>query len=229
MRDIFPNRQFLLVYLLMFCNVMLGARLAQLGPLLITEQFHYTKAVMGQNDSIIILVDLILIMPLTALVIDRFDRFRLFQVGLFLSTIEPLLYWFFIKFIAVDQIPSRPQLIGYSILHIIPSHIALLSLEPLFFDLVRRDQMGALNSGFLFVKNILSLIVVNVLGLWVKYYSEFFNHGHTDYTSGFLYLSFVGTLGCIGTIYFDRQRRAGKIIYYGKIEEEQSKLAPTAS
>lgn len=223
LKDVFGDQQFRLLYLLLFCNVAVMVSLAQLEPLLITEQFGYTKAALGQIKVIILVVDVVLVLPLVALIADRFDRFRIFQIGLIASTVASLAFWCYVKFIAVNQIPTLFEYSVYALVNSFVDACALLALEPLFFDYVPRNRMGAMNSGFLFVKGILSVLVVNGLGLWVKAFSSFRGEaGGNDYLSGYLYMSVIGTLGVMAALYFDRQRRRGKLIAYGLMEEEQS-------
>lgn len=230
LHDVFSERQFVMLYVLLFCLVAIYAGLGQLGPLLITEQFGYTKSVMGKIATVSVLVDLCVAMPLAAFLADRFDRFRTFQVGLFLSTVHPLLWWCFIKYMAPGQIPTPLQIVvagsSISALHAAAS----VCLEPYFFDLVPRNKMGALNSGFLFVRGIMSMIVANGVGLWVKYYSKWFAPpGKVDYTSGYLYVVLIGLLGCVVSVYFSIQRRKGNIIEYGRMDEGEIPSTPTAN
>ena len=219
--DVFRERQFILIYLLLFAVVALYAGLGQLTPLLITEQFGYSKAMMGKIQTVSILVDLCVAMPMAAFIADRFDRFRTFQAGIVLSTIHPMGYWYYVKYLAVNQIPSPLALIiagsSITLFHVVAS----VCLEPYFYDLVPKSKMGALNSGSLIVKGVMTMFVANGAGLWVKYYSQCFSFaGKTDYMSGYLYIFLMGLFGCAVTFYFANQRSKGRITEYGKLEEE---------
>lgn len=222
-KETMGSRQFVMIYILTFASVAMNAGLAQLSPLLITEQFGYTKEALGNMATISILLNVVVIMPIAALVTDRFDRFRVFQVGLLLSTLHPLAYWGYVKFAAPEQIPAVAIIIAFSLANTLFDSIANLALEPYFFDLVPRNKMGTINSGFLFIRGILSVLVTAGVGLWVKYYSLWFGgsgKSKHDYMSGFLYIFLIGVLGCIASVYFEIQRRKGNVIEYGRLEEE---------
>lgn len=218
--DVFRERQFVMIYLLLFATVALYAGLGQLAPLLITEQFGYTKALMGKVQTVSILVDLCIAMPVAAFLADRFDRFRTFQIGMILSTLHPLGYWAYVKFLAENQIPSPLALIVAGSTSTLFHVVASVCLEPYFYDLVPKSKMGALNSGSLIVRGLMTMLITNGVGLWVKYYTQFFSPGEkTDYMSGYLYVFLMGILGCIVTFYFSNQRKRGLIIEYGRLEE----------
>lgn len=220
--DVFRERQFVMIYLLLFATVALYAGLGQLSPLLITEQFGYSKALMGKVQTASILVDLCVAMPVAAFVADRFDRFRTFQVGMILSTLHPLGYWTYVKILAESQIPSPLAMVVAGSTSTLFHVVASVCLEPYFYDLVPKDKMGALNSGSLIVRGIMTMIVANGAGLWIKFHSQIFSPGQTDYMSGYLYIFLVGIVGCLVTAYFARQRGLGRIIEYGKLEEEST-------
>lgn len=50
-----------------------------------------------------------------------------------------------------------------------------------------------------------------------------------DYTSGYLYVVLIGGIGCAVSVYFAIQRRNGKIIEYGKIDEGEIPAEPPAA
>lgn len=216
------NRQYLMIYLLTFASVAMTAGLAQLSPLLITEQFGYTKAALGNMAVISILLNVAVIMPLAALLGDRFDRFRVFQVGLVLSTLHPLVYWFYVKQVAPNQIPLPTVIVAFTVANSLFDSVAGLAIEPYFFDLVPRNQMGTINSGFLFIRGILSVFVTTGVGFWVKGYSAAFAvQGRIDYMSGYLYVFGIGVLGCVASLVFQRQRRLGNVVEYGRLENAE--------
>jgi hypothetical protein len=218
--DVFRERQFVLIYLLLFATVAIYAGLGQLSPLLATEQFGYSKLQMGRIQTIAIVVDLCVAMPVAAIIADRFDRFRAFQIGMILSALHPLGYWCYVKFIAEHQIPSLFAMALASSTATLFHVVASVCLEPYFFDLVPKAKMGALNSGSLIVRGIMNLFVANGAGLWVKYYSKMLSAGgKIDYMSGYLYVFLVGLAGCAVTFYFSKQKKMGKVIEYGKLEE----------
>jgi Na+/melibiose symporter-like transporter len=223
-RELFGERQWRLLFLLMFCSLALTAGLGQLNPLLITEQFGYSKQLYGQIQSANLIAEIFVILPVAMFLIDRVDRFKMFQVGLFLSTAQPLAYWLFVEYVAPNHIPTPNQIIFFNLWNSVSDVAAGLALEPLLFDFVPKNKMGTINSGFLFVRGGLSLLVFNGVGLWVKYYSGWFKPGEGyDYMSGYLYVFGIGVLGIVATRIFAHHLRRGDLIMYGKLEEEAAK------
>jgi len=216
LREVFASRQWIMIYLLLFCSVSLSASLGQLAPLLITEQFGYTKKLLGQMQAWQLLLNIFVALPIAGLIADRFDRFRVFQVGLFLSTFHSLVFWVWIKYGTPGEIPVPLVIIAFGLANAIVDTVAALALEPFFYDLTPPNQMGTMNSGFLIVSNLLRMALVTGVGVWVKVYSAHFcAPGTYDYMSGYLFVFLVSLGGCAITIFFDRERRAGRIKSYG--------------
>lgn len=223
---LFGEKQWRLLFLLVFCSLALTAGLGQLGPLLITEQFGYTKQIFGQITAVNMALEIAVVLPISLLIIDRFDRFRIFQTCLILSTLQPLCFWLFIKYAAPGGIPEPWQIVAFNAWNALADVSAALALEPLIFDYVPRNMMGTINSGFLFVRGALSLLVLNGVGLWVKFFSEWFHSGKNyDYSSGYLYVFLIGVLGIVATAIFEHYRRSGALVMYGKLEEQQASAA----
>lgn len=218
--ELFGERQWRLLFLLMFCSLALTAGLGQLYPLLITEQFGYSKALFGQMWTVNYIVEICLL-PIAFFIVDRLDRFRVFQIGLVLSTAQHLAFWLFVEYVAPNHLPTPAQIIFFNLWNSAVDVVAGLALEPLIFDFVPRNKMGTLNSGFLFVRGALALLVFNGVGLWVKFFSQLFRRdGHFDYMSGYLFTFLVGLVGIGATWYFASQLKKGSLIMYGKLEEK---------
>jgi len=172
--------------------------LGQLQSLLITEQFGYTKSALGNMHGITILLEIGIVLPVMAWLLDRCDRFRVFQAGLLLATIQPLAYWLYVKFAASNQIPSIPAIIAFTAAGAVAKTAAFLSLEPMLFDLTPRHLMGTFNSGFVMARGLAAVLLMNGTGLWVKYYSSVFSPPlKIDYMSGYLYLFACGAASCV--------------------------------
>lgn len=212
LKEVFASRQWIMIYLLLFCSVSLSASLGQLAPLLITEQFGYSKKLLGEMQTWQLLLNVFVALPLAGLIADRFDRFRVFQVGLLLSTVHSLVFWFWVKMGVPGGIPAPAVIIAFGLANAIVDTIAALALEPLFYDLTPPNQMGTMNSGFLIVSNVLKMCLVTGVGLWVKFYSSIFcAPGTYDYLSGYLFVFLVGCGGVAISVFFARERRAGRI------------------
>lgn len=221
-KELFGERQWRLLFLLMFCSLALTAGLGQLNPLLITEQFGYTKAQYGQLMSINIGFEICVLLPIALFLIDRLDRFRLFQAGLILSTVQAFCYWFFVQYGATDGVPTFYQIVLFNLWNSAADVVAGLALEPLIFDFVPRNKMGTINSGFLFVRGALSLLVFNGVGLWVKFFTMWFHqHGDKyDYMSAYLFVFLIGVLGVVAARVFAHHLKNGHLVMYGRLEEQ---------
>ncbi len=212
-REVFASRQWVMIYLLLFCSVSLTAGLGQLAPLLITEQFGYSKKLLGQIQTLQLILNLLVALPIAALIADRFDRFRIFQIGLFFTTFHAIAYWAWVKFITPSGIPDPATILAFGLAHSIVDSIAVLAIEPYFYDLTPPNQMGTMNSGFLIVSNALKMALMTGVGLWVKFYSSIFcSPGSYDYMSGYLFVFLVSIGGCAISVFFAAERKAGRIV-----------------
>jgi hypothetical protein len=135
--------------------------------------------------------------------IDRVNRFKIFAIGMLLSTLHPIVYWFYVKILTVSGIPSVSAIIVFNIMDSIFDKTALLVLWPFLFDIIDPAKKGFMNSGFLIVIGMVGFLNANLMGLWVKVYSSIFTT-YTDYMSSYLYIFVVGIFGCIGTYLFSR-------------------------
>ncbi len=227
LRELFSERQWRLLFLLVFCSLALTAGLGQLTPLLITEQFGYSKQLYGQIQSVNLVVEVCVLLPIAMFIIDRFDRFRIFQFGIFLSTLQPLAFWLFVEYGAPGGVPEPYQIVAFNLWNSAADVVAGLALEPLIFDFVPRNKMGTINSGMLFVRGGLTLVVFNGVGLWVKYFSQWLRpEGVYDYMSGQLYIFLIGVAGLVATQVFSHHLKSGHLIMYGKLEEQEGSPPP---
>jgi len=227
LRELFGERQWRLLFLLVFCSLSLTAGLGQLNPLLITEQFGYSKQLYGQIQSVNLMVEVFVLLPFAMFIIDRLDRFRVFQVGIFLSTLQPLAYWLFVEYAVPGGVPQPYQIVAFNLWNSTADVVAGLALEPLIFDFVPRNKMGTINSGMLFVRGGLALVVFNGVGLWVKFFSHWMNPGGDyNYMSGQLYVFLIGVGGLVATQIFARHLKSGHLIMYGKLEEQEASPPP---
>ena len=220
-REFFTGKHWRSVAILSFCLVAVMTDLGQLRPLLITEQFGYTKKVMGQMLTWVMLPEMFVILPLLMLLIDRVDRLRLLCIGLAICTMQPLAYWCFVKYIAVGQVPTPFQLVAFTVFGHLGRMTAVLSVEPLLFDRVSRNRMGTLNMGILLIRGTLTLLLVNGMGLWVKWFSAAsgtapgFETPGFDYMSGYLYASVVCGLASVAGLWLAFQSRREEAVSWG--------------
>lgn len=185
-------RRWRTVAILSFCSVAAMTDLGQLLPLLITEQFGYSKKAMGQMLTGVMVPEMCVILPLLMVLIDRVDRFKLVGIGLALCTAQPLAYWAFVKYGAVGGVPTPVQLVAFTVVGHLGRMMAVLSVEPLLFDGVSRNRMGMLTMGILLIHGTLTLVVTNGMGLWVKWVSGTSRTmAGFDYMGGYLYAALV--------------------------------------
>ena len=207
--------------------IALNASLANLGGLMITEQFGYTKDQFGNLTTINVLLKIFFVLPVAGFLADRVDRLKLLLVGVTLSTLHPLSYWSFIHFVAAEGRPEIGTIIGFDIFNGIVDMSSNVALGPLFFDFVPRNRMGTVYAGMTFVRGFMKMIAVTGVGFWVSAYSWMFvPGGANDYSSGLLFVFALGIFGIWATWYVYRERQSGRLIEYGRLEREAAEKSP---
>jgi len=222
LKSVFGERQWQILYVIIFAQVAMNQGIAAFGPLMMTKQFGYTKAQMGQIDGWIVIARMIMVVPLAGYLADKFDRVRIFQVALVAATIHHISWWGFIQFVAAEGIPSIPAIACFNVFGSFFNVAGNIALAPLLFDFVPRNRMGTVFAGMSFVRGIIKIVLLNGVGVWVSFYSRIFppSRGEFDYSCALLYTTLLGLLGCLTSIYFIKQRKKGKMIEYGKMEDE---------
>ena len=187
------------ITLFAFTLVAATTDLGLLQPLLITEQFGYSKKVFGQILTSVTIAEMLVILPAILFIADRVDRLLLVFAGLFVCTFEPLGYWCFVKYAAAGHVPSPWQIVICMILGHAGRLTTVLAVEPLLFDHAPRNRMGSRNSILLLIHGALALSLVNVMGYWVKclaYASD--GPPRFDYMSGYLFMSVLNGAAIAG-------------------------------
>jgi len=219
-RDLFGEHQWRMVYLLVFIQISLQAGLANLGPLMVTEQFGLSKQVMGMISVPMNISKIFISLPLAGFLADRVDRMKMLLFGVIGSTLYPIAYWLFVHLIAHGH-PTYWQIVFFEIYNGFVDVMANIALAALFFDFIPRQRMGTIFAGMTFARGFMRLFASVGVGVWVKYYSRLFSKpGINDYSSGLLFLFLFGVIGIVLTLYVYRERAKGKIIEYGRLETE---------
>ncbi len=219
-KGIFGERQWLMLYLLIFSQIAMNVGLGNLNTMLMTEQFHYSKSAFGNIMGWSMVLKLALVIPMVGFLSDRFDRLSLYRWGLLFSTIHPIGYWIFIKFMAANQVPTREWIIGFDVFGASVDVVGNLALTPLFMDFVPRNLMGTVTCGMAFARGAVRMLIMNGVGITSSVYaSMFLAKGTYDYSVGLLYMFVIGIFGCIAAAYFARQVRDGKVVKYGLQDE----------
>jgi hypothetical protein len=207
LRQMFLVRRNRLLCLLVVSSVLMSTRLMNLRPLLITEQFGYSKQMFGNMHGTTMLINTTLVLPVLIVVIDRIDKLKLFAGGILLSTLHPLVFWTYVKFFAPGHIPTAPAIVAFNVADSIFDRTALLALWPFLFDIVNPAQKGFMNSGFLIVAGCAKFLNTNLMGLWVHVVHILSGRPkQVDYMSCYIYIFIVGVIACLGTMLFVKNR-----------------------
>ena len=221
------------VYLLAFSTVLMQTGLGAIDPLLMTEQWGYSKQDMGTNIFVGGMINMFIVIPLIGLVVDKIDRLKMFFFGVAATLVLQMGYYGFVQFILTDRRPTIMHMILFGQFLSIAGQFANIALQPLIFDYIPRDKMGTAQAGLNFVRSITRLITLNGIGLWVAYYSKWFlPAGKFDYFSGYLFMILMNAVGCGFLIYFARQVKRGAILPLGRtgfhpLEESGASPEPT--
>ncbi|MCX7002119.1 MAG: MFS transporter [bacterium] len=199
--NLFAEKSLWPVYLLAFSTILMQAGLGAIDPLLMTDQWGYSKQDMGTNVFVGGMINLVIIIPLVGLIAERMKLLTMFCLGVGGTLLCQILYYVFVQFILPDQRPSIAQGQFYGI-----------AMMPLIFEYIPRDQMGTAQAGLNFVRSITRLLTLNGIGIWVTTYSRLFKPpGQYDYFSGYLFMILMNVIGCAFLVYFARQVKRGII------------------
>lgn len=217
--SLFAEKTLWPVYLLAFSVVLMQTGLGAIDPLLMTEQWGYSKQDMGTNVFVGGMINLIIVIPIVGLIAEKIDRLKLFTIGVAASLILQIAYYVFVQFILPDRRPSIAQMILFGQMLSIAGQFSGIALNPLLFDYIPRDKMGTAQAGLNFVRSITRLLTLNGIGIWVTYYSKFFlPPGQYDYFSGYLFMILMNFVGCGFLVYFALQVRKGVVQPLGRTE-----------
>lgn len=203
LKELLFTRQAIPVYILAFCCVSARGNIGSLQPLLVTEQFGYTKKMLGRIETLAIIPEMLVVLPLMFMLADKLPRLLIFRTGLLICALHPFVYWVFVKYVAVNHVPTPAQIIGFSIVAHMAKMTSMLSFEPLMFDWAPREKYGAVQAIALFAQGVFSFVLVNGVGVWVKGWSAIAcAPNHYDYMSGYLYLGAIGSMAFVAAMFF---------------------------
>jgi Major Facilitator Superfamily. len=221
-RDVFADRRWWMVYALYACPMVSGAAARVFVPLTLTEQVGLTKAQFGWIETITMVANLVLFVPLSGYLADRFSRLKLMQIAMVGSAAVNALLFVMLRldFVATPVVVAICLFSGVG-----GGFIALKYLiwGPLVYDFIPSDRFGTVSAGFSFVGGVAGFLMINLGGLWVQVFSSFLGSDSSagfDYSSIFVLqflLSFVA-VWFIGK--FAQGVREGRILTYGSQELE---------
>lgn len=216
-KNLFAEKSLWPVYLLVFSTVLMGTGLGAIDPLLMTEQWGYSKQDMGTNVFVGGVVNMLIIIPLIGLIADKMNRLTMFSIGVVGGLVGQIAYYVFVQFVLPDQRPSIAHMILFGQVMSAVGQFSGIAMQPLIFDYIPRDKMGTAQAGLNFVRSVTRLITLNGIGLWVTTYSRWFMpEGRYDYFSGYLFMILMNIVGCGILIYFARKVRRGEIQPLGR-------------
>ncbi len=219
MTNLFAEKSLWPVYLLVFSTVLMQTGLGAIDPLLMTEQWGYSKQDMGTNIFVGGMINLFIVIPLVGLVVDKIDRLKMFTYSVIGTLILQIAYYVFVQFFLPDQRPTIFHMIFFGQCLSMVGQFGGVALQPLIFEYIPRDKMGTAQAGLNFVRSVTRLITLNGIGLWVAYYSKWFlPEGKFDYFSGYIFMILMNIVGCGFLFYFGRQVKRGIIKPLGRTD-----------
>ncbi len=227
LRDVFADRRWWPVYALYACPMLSSTAARVFVPLTLTEQIGLTKAQFGGIETITMLANLVMFVPLSGYLADRFSRLKLMQLAIGGAAAVNLCLFALLRF-GPEGFVSPPVIVGVSLFAGMGGgFIALKYLiwGPLVYDFIPADRLGTVSAGFSFVSGVSGFVLINLGGLWVQGFSRLTNSAASDvfdYSSIFV-LQFVLAVGAIWYCRrFERAVRNGQISTQGATETASS-------
>ena len=166
------SKNLLPIYFLIFGYAMITAGLGTLAGLLFTEQWHFTKQEMGNNAVVGGVINIFLIVFL-GFFADKINRLKSYQVLAVLTVVVNFAFYLYVNFFLYDRRPILVELIlsgeALSIIGILMS----TTYEPMVYDYVPRNEMGAYMAGAGLLNRVTILIALNGTGLFIWAYAVF--------------------------------------------------------
>ncbi len=217
--NLFAERSLWPVYLLAFSVVLMQTGLGAIDPLLMTEQWGYSKQDMGTNVFVGGSINMFIVIPLIGYIAARMKLLRMFTIGVVGVLFFQVLYYVFVQFVLPDQRPRIAHIIMFGQCMAMIGTFSGIAAQPLMFEYIPRSQMGTAQAGLNFVRSITRLLTLNGIGIWVTWYSRMFKPpGQYDYFSGYLFMIIMSIIGCVFLVYFALQVRRGHIQPLGVTE-----------
>jgi len=167
------DRELWPVYFLQFAGSVFGASMGPLGNLLYTEQWNYTKQDFGTNVAIGGVINLLLIGGL-AVVADRWNRLKAYQILLIVILTINATYYFYITRILPDQRPSLAEQVVLGEAMSITATLLGIVGGPLVWDYITRDKMGTFLAGASIISNLTSIVTLTGVGIFLQEYTLLF-------------------------------------------------------
>lgn len=167
------DRELLPIYVLIFGSAVLNSGLGPLSNLLYTDQWGYTKQDMGTNVAVGGVINLFIIAGL-AMIADRLNRLRAYQVLILLAIAMKAAYFAYVHLVLPDRRPTLVEIIFFGESMAIISILTSMVYGPLVYDYIVRNKMGTYAAGASLVTKATQIITVNGAGLFITGYATFF-------------------------------------------------------
>lgn len=230
--NLFAERSLWPVYFLAFSMILMQTGLGAIDPLLMTEQWGYSKQDMGTNVFVGGTINMFIVIPLVGWIAERLKLLQMFTIGVVGVLVGQIAYYVFVQFILPDQRPTIGQIIFFGQCMAMVGTFSGIAWQPLIFEYIPRSQMGTAQAGLNFVRSITRLLILNGIGIWVTWYSRLFKPpGQYDYFSGYLFMILMNAVGCCLLVWFARNVKRGVIKPLGvtefkPVEEDGSEGKP---
>jgi hypothetical protein len=221
-RDVFGSPQNRAIYVIGIAMTVFWSSLGNLAPLLVTEQFGYSKQALAWLDSSGQIFALLVVLPVSGWVVDRFDRAKLFQGAAVAMTLHHAAFYVYARHFAPGGVPPMAVLMAFAMINVTIMNVGVISAVALQFDYVAAGQMGTISAGIGLTRTAFELLTRNVIGAWVTICSaKFAPGGRVDYLSGYQYLILFALGATAAAIWFVRLTRSGRLVPHGRIEQER--------
>ncbi len=221
--NVFMNKKLWPVYLLVFAQSFIMTQVGAVMTLLFVEQWDYTPQQMGTNMFVGALLT-IAVSFFIGVLADKYDRIKLYIIGMTSALIATLAYYVFVQFFLPDRRPELWQIIAFGQIIAIFGMVAGTVAQPLMYDFIPRAEMGTAAAGISYVRSLTRWVTLAGAGLWVKYYSALFMpEGTYDYFSVYLYMMILTVVGLAIILNFQRLVKKGVLVAYGRegVEDDE--------
>lgn len=229
-RDVFCERQWLMLYLLYSCPGLIVWSVSTYLPLFQTEQLGFSKATVGHVLAGGMVVNLVFFVPLVGFLADRFSRLRLFQIGLIAPGLVNTALFVYTRYWS-HGILSLTELACFAILAAGMQNFFLVVWGPLMYDYIPSSRFGTVSAGFSFASGLASFLFLNLAGFWVKGFTHFFGSfggSAFDYSSILVFQAITGVVALAYALHFGREVKSGRIVAYANLEPELPPPAPVS-
>lgn len=221
-RNVFCKRHNLVLFLVAVAVSVFWSSLGNLTPLLITEQFGYSKNTLAWINSTGQVFTILVMLPLGGWIVDKADRLKLFQICAVGMTLHHIGFYVYARYLAPHGIPPVGALIGFAMFHNAVGGVGSIASAVILFDYIETSQLGTVSAGIGMTRTIYAIVTHNVIGIYVTFYSRhFIPDGKNDYLCGYHFLILFSLAAAAIAFWFGQLVKSGKLVPYGLIEQQE--------